>query len=59
MWGKGGASDFVLCFGAWNCVGSFGFGLYLAFRRAIWWAGLVLDCIWDLGGALCIAGLKG
>ena len=63
VWGKGDASDVVLCFGAWNCVGGFGFGLYLGFRRGIWCAGLVLDCIWDFGvgfgGVLCVLRFEG
>ena len=44
MWGKGGASDFVLCFGAWHCV----------------WFWIVFGIsAWDLGGALCIVVLEG
>ena len=37
MWGKGGSSDFVLCFGVWCCVGRcFDFELYLGFWCGIW-----------------------
>ena len=50
MWGQGGASDFVLCFGVWVLwiivlvlVGCFVSGLLYCF----------------LGGALCFAGLRG
>ena len=33
MWGQGGASDFVLCFGVWGCVmdNCIGFGGLLFF----------------------------
>ena len=33
MWGQGGASDFVLCFGVWGCVmdNCIGFGGLLCF----------------------------
>ena len=37
MWGKGGSSDFVLCFGLEVVFGSaLCFGLYLGCRCGIW-----------------------
>ena len=51
MWGKGGASDFVLCFGVLSCIVElcFACGELLCFGIFIF----------VLGGALCIVGLKG